>query len=113
MTQDYQLISITKKKPDKLHANNAGLVLYYCKRGEFTPDGQWRSESYDYIPLDAIDWTMLPDNPAPIETEDEASDRAMNDFLKQQYEDTQVRVAIYPMVKLVWTTARRFFDGRK
>jgi hypothetical protein len=57
---------------------------------------------------------MLPDNPITVETADESSDRAMNEFLKQQYSDVEHRVAMYPIVKLVWATARRFFeDGRK
>ena len=56
---------------------------------------------------------MLPDNPERIETEDEASDRAMNELLKQAFTDVEHRVAMYKTVKLVWETARRFFNGRK
>jgi len=110
---DHQLYKLKTKKPNKAHANNAGLVLYYTKGDEYTPNGQWISYSYEYHPSNAIYWTMLPDNPEKIETEDEASDRAMNELLKQAFTNVEHRVAMYKTVKLVWETARRFFNGRK
>jgi hypothetical protein len=111
---DNQLYKVTTKKPDKAHANNAGQVLYFTGKDEYCPNGQWISHTYDYIPSQAIYWCMLPDNPITVETADESSDRAMNEFLKQQYLDVEHRVAMYPIVKLVWATARRFFeDARK
>ena len=114
MYLDNQLYKLSTKKPDKAHANNAGQVLYFTGKDEYCPNGQWISQTYDYIPTQAIYWCMLPDNPIVIETADEASDRAMNEFLKQRYENAEQRVAMYPLIKLVWTTARRYFeDGRK
>ena len=114
MQPDYQLYKLATKKPNKAHSNNAGHVLYFLKKSEYMPNGYWHSNKWDYIPPDAIYWCMLPDNPIAIETCDEASDRAMNEFLKQQYPDVESRVAMYPLIKLVWTTGRRYFeDARK
>ena len=114
MYLDNQLYKLATKKPDKAHANNANQVLYFIKKSEYMPNRYWQSNEWTYIPPDAIYWCMLPDNPVIIETEDEASDRAMNEFLKDKYENGEHRVAMYPLVKLVWTTARRYFEeGRK
>ena len=111
-TVDSILIKISDRKPDKAHANNADQVLYFIKATEISTNGMWLSSDYSCVPLNAIYWTMLPDNPEPIPTTEELSDYEMNRFLKDNYTKAEDRVAIYPLIKKVWEAAERF-HGRK
>ena len=94
---DHQIYLLTKKKPNKAHANNQGNVLYF-----YSDSGTWISSSYSYIPSGATHWMMLPDSPAPVKTPEEVQDEAFHAWLKEKYEDVVIRTAMYPTLKEIF-----------
>ena len=94
---DHQIYLLTKKKPNKAHANNQGNVLYF-----YSDSGTWISSSHSYIPPDATHWMMLPDSPAPVKTPEEIHDEAFNAWLKEKYKDVVIRTAMYPTLKEIF-----------
>ena len=97
VSADQQIYLLTKKKPNKAHANNQGNVLYF-----YSDSGTWISSSHSYIPPDATHWMMLPDSPAPVKTPEEVQAEAFHTWLKEKYEDVVIRTAMYPTLKEIF-----------
>ena len=94
---DQQIYLLSKKKPNRAHANSNGHVLYY-----YSQSNTWIGSSYTFNPEGATHWMMLPDSPAPTKPPEELQDEAFNAWLKEKYVDVVVRTAMYPTLKEVF-----------
>ena len=97
LNTDQQIYPLADKKPDQAHSNDDNLVLYYHQ-----DCGSWISGTYSYIPEAATYWMMLPDSPAPTESEEVRLDKIFNAWLKEKYVDVVIRTAMYPTLKEVF-----------
>ena len=99
VSADQQIYLLSKKKPNKAHANDQNQVLYLMGGWHGGHSSTWISSSYSHYPEGATHWMMLPDSPAPVKTPKELQDEAFHAWLKEKYEDVVVRTAMFSTLK--------------